>query len=29
VSESNSRESPSFRLNVFLFPMVDFWGVTL
>ena len=24
VSESNSRESPSFRLNVFLFPMVDF-----
>lgn len=24
VSESNSKESPSFRLNVFLFPMVDF-----
>ena len=24
VSESNSKESPSFRLNAFLFPMVDF-----
>lgn len=24
VSESNSKELPSFRLNVFLFPMVDF-----
>ena len=24
VSESNSKESPSFRLNAFLFPVVDF-----
>jgi hypothetical protein len=29
VSESNSMELPSFRLNVFKFPMVDFWNVGL